>query len=218
MPKSSSKRAKDEYEVEAILGHREAKSGFGLEYKVRWAGYTPDDDTWEPESNFNHNLVLDEYKFAVGLSNASEVKMSKHEKSPRKASDAAVGSKQKTKKHKDGSLNGADKASSSSGGQTKAPSTGSAQEQQQQPPPQQINFNDGTLWCPRYAPGGGIEWIDARKHRYTAAEREEMEQEEARASEQALEAAAGTGSSSSSSSTSSSSSMTAQEQEAGAQS
>ena len=39
-------------QVRKIVDHRETDRG--LEYKVRWAGYTRAGDTWEPEENVAH--------------------------------------------------------------------------------------------------------------------------------------------------------------------
>ena len=39
-----------EYEVERVVEMRRSTSGTGFEYKVRWVGFGPDDDTWEPMS------------------------------------------------------------------------------------------------------------------------------------------------------------------------
>jgi hypothetical protein len=50
-----------EYEVDHIVDHR--RMGDILEFLVRWKGYKPCDDTWEPESNFkNCPKILKEYK------------------------------------------------------------------------------------------------------------------------------------------------------------
>ena len=37
-----------EYEVERVLGRRANPKGKGFEYKIRWRGYSPKNDTWEP--------------------------------------------------------------------------------------------------------------------------------------------------------------------------
>ena len=50
-----------EYEVDHIVNHR--RMGETLEFLVRWKGYKPSDDTWEPESNLkNSPKLLKEYK------------------------------------------------------------------------------------------------------------------------------------------------------------
>ena len=50
-----------EYEVEAILAHRQ--EGNSREYLISWKGYTPDDDTWEPEHHLqNCPQLLKDYK------------------------------------------------------------------------------------------------------------------------------------------------------------
>ncbi|KNZ78045.1 Testis-specific chromodomain protein Y 2, partial [Termitomyces sp. J132] len=39
------------YEVDEILDSRIVRSQ--LQYLVRWKGYRPEDDTWEPQKNLN---------------------------------------------------------------------------------------------------------------------------------------------------------------------
>ena len=57
---------KEEYEVEAVLGHR-GKPGRRT-FLIRWKGYSAAEDTWEPERNLGNAqpLVL-EYKIARPL-------------------------------------------------------------------------------------------------------------------------------------------------------
>ena len=42
----------EEYEVEGVLDSRFRRGG--LEYLVRWKGYSAAEDTWEPERNLEH--------------------------------------------------------------------------------------------------------------------------------------------------------------------
>ncbi|SAL97592.1 hypothetical protein [Absidia glauca] len=45
------KEKEDRWEVQAIVSHRGTPGKY--EYKVRWKGFTPDDDTWEPAEMFD---------------------------------------------------------------------------------------------------------------------------------------------------------------------
>lgn len=48
------------FNPQQLLGHRLDKGK--SEYLVRWAGYTPDDDTWEPVDNLaNSGVAIDAY-------------------------------------------------------------------------------------------------------------------------------------------------------------
>ena len=42
----------EEYEVEQILAHR--LKGKGTEFLIKWMGYGPEHNTWEPEANVEH--------------------------------------------------------------------------------------------------------------------------------------------------------------------
>ena len=49
----------DDYTVEKILAQRpKASAPGGLEFKVRWRGYGPSHDTWEPVSSFVRGSIL----------------------------------------------------------------------------------------------------------------------------------------------------------------
>ncbi|KAJ8651611.1 hypothetical protein O0I10_012817 [Lichtheimia ornata] len=47
------------YEIENIVGHKVHKGNFL--YRVRWKGYSEDDDTWEPPQNFNDPSSITTY-------------------------------------------------------------------------------------------------------------------------------------------------------------
>ncbi|KAF9553805.1 hypothetical protein EC968_010130, partial [Mortierella alpina] len=49
------------YEVEEILNHRNSSKGKGVEYLVKWKGYSSEFDTWEPEENFIERRCIQEY-------------------------------------------------------------------------------------------------------------------------------------------------------------
>lgn len=49
-------RQADEYDVEAIVG-KKTRAGVVL-YRVRWEGYGPDEDTWEPSASLNGCAAL----------------------------------------------------------------------------------------------------------------------------------------------------------------
>lgn len=55
----------DEYEVEKIVEHQNAKSG--MIFRVRWKGYGQTDDTWERESNLHCPRILNKYLKSNGL-------------------------------------------------------------------------------------------------------------------------------------------------------
>ena len=50
VPDEEKKKNEEEYVFEKIVGARVGKNGKN-EYKVRWFGYSRDDDTWEPASH-----------------------------------------------------------------------------------------------------------------------------------------------------------------------
>ena len=46
----------DEFEIDSILDHRDKRlrKGHAREYLVKWTGYGPEHNTWEPENNMQH--------------------------------------------------------------------------------------------------------------------------------------------------------------------
>ena len=44
------------FEVQKVVGRRTGKAG--VEYKVRWVGYTAAEDTWEPADNLSGGASL----------------------------------------------------------------------------------------------------------------------------------------------------------------
>lgn len=49
-----------EYEVEAILDHRDLKNG--RQYLIRWKGFGSSEDSWEKEENLACPKILNKYK------------------------------------------------------------------------------------------------------------------------------------------------------------
>ena len=43
----------EEYEVEAVIDSKRVKNGW--QYHIRWKGYGPEEDTWEPKENLVGN-------------------------------------------------------------------------------------------------------------------------------------------------------------------
>ncbi|KAI1642640.1 CHRromatin Organization modifier domain-containing protein [Daldinia loculata] len=51
--KAKAEAAKKEWQVDKIVGTRKNKTR-GTEYLVKWAGFSDDENTWEPEGNLDH--------------------------------------------------------------------------------------------------------------------------------------------------------------------
>ena len=51
----------DVYEVESLMDHRNSSVGEGVEYFVKWKGFPPEANTWEPERNFIERKCINEY-------------------------------------------------------------------------------------------------------------------------------------------------------------
>jgi hypothetical protein len=62
---ASSKYLDDVLEVDHIIDHRGTVGNYS--YLVRWKGFSKDDDTWEPESNFHTDEVIQDYWKRVGI-------------------------------------------------------------------------------------------------------------------------------------------------------
>ena len=57
---STSGNSDDFYEVQSIVAHK-GNNPTNYLYRVRWKGYTVDDDTWEPASHFPDKLHIERY-------------------------------------------------------------------------------------------------------------------------------------------------------------
>lgn len=58
---SKKRRTKSEYEVEKVLNARLNSKG-KWEFFVMWKGWTPDNNSWEPESNLNCPQMIDQVR------------------------------------------------------------------------------------------------------------------------------------------------------------
>jgi hypothetical protein len=57
------KAEKEEFTVEKILKHKYEKKGKIIKYLVRWEGYGPQFDSWEPKAHLtNAPRILSEYR------------------------------------------------------------------------------------------------------------------------------------------------------------
>ena len=52
----------EEYKVESIRGHRHFSRNKKLQFLIRWKGYAPSDDTWEPADSVHAPDLVKEYK------------------------------------------------------------------------------------------------------------------------------------------------------------
>jgi hypothetical protein len=62
---SSKDFQQETYEIDRILGHK--GEGDDRTYLIRWKGYGPEGDTWEPVSNIHTDEVIQDYLTAVQL-------------------------------------------------------------------------------------------------------------------------------------------------------
>ena len=64
IPEFSAEYPEIDYEVEKILDHRTFKKK--LQYKIRWKGWSPEHDSWEPAENINASELLRDYQQSRG--------------------------------------------------------------------------------------------------------------------------------------------------------
>ena len=57
------------YFVDSIVEHKTNLQGATL-YRVRWLGYNENDDTWEPQENFNDQIIVQNYINSLSESNS----------------------------------------------------------------------------------------------------------------------------------------------------
>ena len=62
----------ESYEIDSIIDHRYNPNN-EIEYKVKWKGYSSDNDSWEPFANFNSITLIDKYWNQLQLKNPSVV-------------------------------------------------------------------------------------------------------------------------------------------------
>ena len=53
------------YEVEKIVDEREAPDGSGKEFFIKWVGWGPKFNTWEPEDHILNDSILEEWQLKV---------------------------------------------------------------------------------------------------------------------------------------------------------
>jgi hypothetical protein len=65
-PENGNDEADDEeYEVEKVLDRKQENGQ--IYYLIRWKGYSPEDDSWEPVTNLNCHDKIQEYRATIGL-------------------------------------------------------------------------------------------------------------------------------------------------------
>ena len=61
LPEEEKDEVDQHYEVSGIMDHRLNWKKSGYQYLVRWKGFTAEEDTWEPEENFDNMAVIKQY-------------------------------------------------------------------------------------------------------------------------------------------------------------
>lgn len=67
------KETSKEFEVEKIIEVRFKKNGT-KEFLIRWKGFSPADDTWEPEKNLNCSELIAKFMQKVEKAKTSEMR------------------------------------------------------------------------------------------------------------------------------------------------
>ena len=72
MSHSSKDFQQETYEIDHILGHK--GDGDNRSYLIRWKGYGPEGDTWEPVSNIMTDEVIQDYLSKINPSSPDDAK------------------------------------------------------------------------------------------------------------------------------------------------
>lgn len=86
------------YEVEAIVAHKKQNDGSYL-YRVRWKGYSPEEDTWEPYHHFTHHDIISSYWERLGLPNPTSTQSKGQNNNKRKRNTPNTNTRRVSQRH-----------------------------------------------------------------------------------------------------------------------